>query len=69
MQNDELGLVGNLRREGVVRFHRGPGKVRTARDEYFFSRVIHFYGINYQKKAKVLRPSLNDGIPSLFRLS
>ena len=40
MQNDELGPAQNLRREGGVRFHRGPGKIRTERDEYFLSRVI-----------------------------
>ena len=58
MQNDELGPAGNLRREGGVRFHRGPGKIRTERDEYFLSRVIPLWN-QLPKKAKEAR-SLNS---------
>ena len=58
MQNDELGPAQNLRREGGVRFHRGPGKIRTERDEYFLSRVIPLWN-QLPKKAKEAR-SLNS---------
>ena len=55
MQNDELGPAGNLRRDGVC-FHRGPGKVCTARDEFFLSRVIPLWNklLKKPKEAKSL---------------
>ena len=53
MQNDELSPAGNLRP-----IPRGPGKIRTERDEYFLSRVIPLWN-QLPKKAKEAR-SLNS---------
>ena len=57
LQNEELGPAANLRREGVC-FHRGLGKVCTARDEFFLSRVIPLWN-KLPKKIKEAR-SLNS---------
>ena len=66
MQNGEHGPAGNLRREGV-RFHRGPGKVCTARDEFFLSRVIPLWNI-LPKRIREAR-SINSFKAELDRLN